>query len=130
MLDYNSLFKRCLGNHELALRLVGKLHRRLETDLAEIESALHRGDVERLGQLAHRLKGAAGNLSATSLYEAAGKLERIARGGPAEPSWDGEEARLAVAGLIDVRELYPGPRLISANLSGMFFVKTPTKSSS
>jgi two-component system sensor histidine kinase/response regulator len=45
--------------------------------LAAIKAALDRGDADAIRVTAHGLKGAAGNLSATGLFEAANTLERL-----------------------------------------------------
>ena len=49
-----------------------------EDTVAEFESALRQRDAARLGLLAHKLKGVAGNLGATDLEHWAGRLERMA----------------------------------------------------
>jgi signal transduction histidine kinase/DNA-binding response OmpR family regulator len=54
--------------------------------LAALKAAVDAGDVERIRNEAHAIKGAAGNLSALGVFEAAGILERI-----------GAESRLAAA---------------------------------
>jgi HPt (histidine-containing phosphotransfer) domain-containing protein len=45
--------------------------------LTAIKDAVDRDDAEQIRQTAHALKGAAGNLSATGLFEAARTLERL-----------------------------------------------------
>jgi CheY-like chemotaxis protein len=45
--------------------------------LATIKNAVDRGDAEQIRVSAHALKGAAGSLSATGLFEAASTLERL-----------------------------------------------------
>jgi HPt (histidine-containing phosphotransfer) domain-containing protein len=45
--------------------------------LAAIKLAIDRGDADQIRETAHALKGAAGNLSATGLFEAASTLERL-----------------------------------------------------
>jgi len=49
--------------------------------LAAIRAAVDDGDAERIRETAHALKGAAGSLSATGLYEATASLERLAAEG-------------------------------------------------
>ena len=58
--------------------------------LAAIKTAVDMGDAKHIEETAHVLKGAAGNLSATRLFEAAQTLERIGvkgRLGAAEAAW-------------------------------------------
>ena len=58
--------------------------------LAAIKTAVDQSDASQIEEAAHVLKGAAGNLSATRLYDAARTLERIgATGqlGAAEAAW-------------------------------------------
>jgi HPt (histidine-containing phosphotransfer) domain-containing protein len=49
--------------------------------IKEIEDALMRGDNETLKRGAHTIKGAAGNVSAPTLQEAAGRLEAAVAAG-------------------------------------------------
>ena len=58
--------------------------------LAAIKIAVDRRDADLIRTTAHELKGAAGNLAATGLFEAAAILERIgeeSRMSAAEPAW-------------------------------------------
>ena len=58
--------------------------------LAVLETAVERSDAVLIEETAHILKGAAGNLSATRLFEAAQTLERIGANGElgaAEAAW-------------------------------------------
>jgi histidine phosphotransfer protein HptB len=48
-------------------------------DLEKLFSAIHEGDMERAVQAAHSLKGAAANLGLTEIFEAAKKVEDMAR---------------------------------------------------
>ena len=63
--------------------------------LAVIKTAVERSDAALIEETAHRLKGAAGNLSAARLFDAAQTLERIGANGQldgAEAAW----GRLAI----------------------------------
>jgi signal transduction histidine kinase/DNA-binding response OmpR family regulator len=84
VIEYVSLLRRCLGKRELAASVVAKLQTRLPKDLSEIEAACEEGDSARVASLAHRLKGAAANLSAEPLRQAAAELESQGRGGEAQ----------------------------------------------
>jgi signal transduction histidine kinase/CheY-like chemotaxis protein/HPt (histidine-containing phosphotransfer) domain-containing protein len=81
VIDRPSLLKRCLGKTELADKLLVKLHARLGTDLYEIKQVIDAGDCEQLARCAHRLKGAAANLSAEPLRAVAAELEALGRKG-------------------------------------------------
>jgi histidine phosphotransfer protein HptB len=48
-------------------------------DLENLFSAIHEGDSERAVQAAHSLKGAAANLGLAEIFEAAKKVEEMAR---------------------------------------------------
>jgi Amt family ammonium transporter len=81
VVDFESLLKRCLGNKDLPRKLLQKFHARLPQELTQIAAAVTAGDCAQVSALAHRLKGAAANLSAESLREAAGELESLGRAG-------------------------------------------------
>ena len=68
-----------MGNRELAGRIVDKFKRRIDDDVDEIKACIESGDADSSASLAHRPKGAAANLSAESLHEAAARLETIGR---------------------------------------------------
>ena len=81
VVEFNSLLKRCLGNRELPKKLLAKFHARLPQELTQIAAAVTAGDSAQVSALAHRLKGAAANLSAEPLREAAAELELLGRAG-------------------------------------------------
>jgi Amt family ammonium transporter len=81
VVDFDSLLKRCLGNRELPKKLLQKFHARLPQELTQIAAAVTAGDSAQVTALAHRLKGAAANLSAEPLREAAAELESLGRAG-------------------------------------------------
>jgi signal transduction histidine kinase/CheY-like chemotaxis protein/HPt (histidine-containing phosphotransfer) domain-containing protein len=78
-IDYPSLVRRCMGKQELAARLVNKLGEQANQDLRDMEHALAEREPGALAASAHRLKGAAANVSAEGLREAAAKLEAMGR---------------------------------------------------
>jgi signal transduction histidine kinase/DNA-binding response OmpR family regulator/HPt (histidine-containing phosphotransfer) domain-containing protein len=81
VVDFQSLLKRCLGNRDLPKKLLAKFHARLPEELNQISAAVAAGDSDLVASLAHRLKGAAANLSAEPLREIAGELETLGRSG-------------------------------------------------
>jgi len=84
VVDFESLLKRCLGNRDLPKKLLEKFHARLPEEISQIASAVTAGDSALVSSLAHRLKGAAANLSAEPLREAATELETLGRSGDLE----------------------------------------------
>ncbi len=75
-LDVEDLLARCLGNTEFAQRVVAKFQERCGQDLAELDQAAAAGDTAKVGNLAHRLKGASANVSATGMKMLAAKMEQ------------------------------------------------------
>jgi CheY-like chemotaxis protein len=88
--DRVELLERLGGDPELVAEVIGLFVADMPAQLAAIRSAVERRDPEALRKAAHGLKGAAGNLSAPGLVEAAHILERIgteARMDAAEAAW-------------------------------------------
>jgi signal transduction histidine kinase/CheY-like chemotaxis protein len=81
VVDFESLLKRCLNNRDLPKKLLTKFHARLPQELNQITEAVAARDSAQISALAHRLKGAAANLSAEPMREAAAALEAIGRSG-------------------------------------------------
>jgi len=84
VIDLAALLEHCLGKRALAEKLIAKLHSRLPQDVHQIECALDDDDFDCLASLAHRLKGAAGSVSAERIRRAAARLEALAQEGNAE----------------------------------------------
>jgi HPt (histidine-containing phosphotransfer) domain-containing protein len=80
-LDYAGLLRRSLGKGDLAIRLVRKLVQQTEQDLPAMAAAIQSNDSAALAALAHRLKGAAANVSAESLRRTAAEMETLGRSG-------------------------------------------------
>jgi histidine phosphotransfer protein HptB len=79
VLDVEDLLGRCLGNVEFAQRILGKFQERCDEDLEALEAAVCDGDGEAIARLAHRLKGASANASASGLRKHASEIEHAAR---------------------------------------------------
>jgi CheY-like chemotaxis protein/HPt (histidine-containing phosphotransfer) domain-containing protein len=79
--DREALLTRCAGNEALADRLVVTFREQLETDLAALDEAVSGGDAATVMRAAHRIKGAAANVSAEALRAAAAHLEAEAAAG-------------------------------------------------
>ena len=91
--DTKSALRRTGGNpkrYEMLLRKFAE-----STAVDEIRDALAKGDTETAARAAHSLKGAAANLGATAVAEAAAKVEKaIQTGGTVPPALDGMAASL------------------------------------
>jgi HPt (histidine-containing phosphotransfer) domain-containing protein len=80
-LDYQAVVARCMGQHELANRLIGKFLDNLDEEIARIKRLLHKQDWTRASQAAHKVKGAAAVLEAKRLRACLEDLERNLRQG-------------------------------------------------
>ena len=72
---------RMLGRPELYLKFLFKLPDGHDGDAAAVRQALQDGDRDTAHRLAHTVKGVAGNLSATDLYQAATDLDAAIKKG-------------------------------------------------
>ncbi len=92
-IDTKSALRRTGGNpkrYEMLLRKFAE-----STAVEEIRDALAKGDTATAARAAHSLKGAAANLGATAVAEAAARVEKeIQTGGTAPPGLDGMAASL------------------------------------
>jgi CheY-like chemotaxis protein/HPt (histidine-containing phosphotransfer) domain-containing protein len=79
--DFADLLDRCMGNRELARRLVQKFLDQGAADIEELDAAISAGDAAKVKLAAHRIKGAAANISAEPVRRWAGELEELGRGG-------------------------------------------------
>ena len=78
-LDHASLLERVEGDQELLVEMVRLFREDAPNLLAAINAALQRGDMASLEHSAHSFKGAASNLSAKAVAEAAAQLEKHAK---------------------------------------------------
>jgi len=88
-IDYDELLERCLGRAGFVAGILGKFEQKAQADVAALAESVRAGDAERIAFLAHAMKGAAANLSAKALRQAAFELETLARSGDlsqAEPA--------------------------------------------
>jgi HPt (histidine-containing phosphotransfer) domain-containing protein len=83
VVDLDGLVNRCMGNIELAQRVLEKFRQRLPEELAELEEALKLGDMEKLARTAHRIRGSSATMSAEGLTSAAAGVEDAGRQGRA-----------------------------------------------
>lgn len=77
--DLPQLVRRCMGRIELAERLLASFESRFPDDLCKVEDCLAADDAAELPRLVHQMKGAAANVSATSLYDILSRMEQAVR---------------------------------------------------
>lgn len=80
-IDLDELLVRCLGNLEFAERILAMFQERFDADLEEMERLAREGDAVNTARLAHRLKGASANASASGLQTRVAEIEQLARQG-------------------------------------------------
>jgi HPt (histidine-containing phosphotransfer) domain-containing protein len=76
ILDYHTLIERCMGNLDLASRLLERCQTHLPQEIEEIEKAVAQRDAEQVARMAHRLKGATATILAQGMKQAAEEIER------------------------------------------------------
>jgi HPt (histidine-containing phosphotransfer) domain-containing protein len=79
--EREQLIARCMGSIELVEKLIKRFDERFETDAREIERSIRSSDASSAARLAHRLKGAAANISAPALQASLQRVENCARAG-------------------------------------------------
>jgi HPt (histidine-containing phosphotransfer) domain-containing protein len=79
IINVDELLVRCMGNVEIAERVLTKFQNRFSIDLSELQKGLGEQNPDLIGQAAHRIKGASANVSAPALYALASEIERLAR---------------------------------------------------
>ncbi len=77
--DRDELVQRCLGSLALVERLLSRFDERFPIEVAQIDDSLSAGDTTTAARLAHRLKGAAANISAPALRNVLQQIEDSAR---------------------------------------------------
>jgi two-component system, sensor histidine kinase and response regulator len=78
--DFGSLRRRCLGNRKLAGKALETFASSIGSYVEELARHLQSGDARSAAAAAHRIKGAAGNVSATQVLRLASQLEELTRG--------------------------------------------------
>jgi CheY-like chemotaxis protein/HPt (histidine-containing phosphotransfer) domain-containing protein len=77
--DEETLKDRLMGDAALVKSIVAAFIEEIAGELDALRSSVASGDVVRAEMLAHRIKGASGNVAAMALYEAAKNMEQAAR---------------------------------------------------
>jgi two-component system sensor histidine kinase/response regulator len=108
VIDYDALVDRCMGNVPLAERLVAKFRTQAEADLNALRDAIASGDKDNTAFHAHRMKGAAANLSAEKIRSAAAIVDSKAKSGDMSGA---AEAFIALDAEIDFLREYAPPEL-------------------
>ena len=88
--DEGALLERVSGDHALMEEVLRLFREDVPTRLAAIRGAVESRDAQAIRATAHALKGAAGNLSAIGVFDAADALERVgaeSRMDAAEGAW-------------------------------------------
>lgn len=83
-LDFDALVDTFLGQRATVIDLLGRFIAKTRTQLAEIEASIAAQDAKSVREAAHSIKGAAWNLSAKPLGDAAKELEAAGRDGDLE----------------------------------------------
>jgi len=78
-LNTEELLGRCLGKVELAQRVLDRFQKQLADDIPRLAHAVEKCEGAVIATVAHRIKGAAANVSAYGLRERAAALEDTAR---------------------------------------------------
>ncbi len=79
ILNFEDLLARCLGNVDIAERILTKFQARIGLDLDELERGVDQQNAGAIAQVAHRIKGASASVSAPLLYELAAEIEQLGR---------------------------------------------------
>ncbi len=79
--NHTDMMERCMHDESLARLLLKKFLSQLEHDLQDIETAVHKGDCERIFTIAHRMKGSSSSVSATRIQRLATELCQLVRCG-------------------------------------------------
>jgi len=77
--DYDDLLARCMDNQDLAQRILARFEQTFGEDLNRFCDAVEAQDADQMAYLAHRLKGASANVSATKLLGVLNELESSVR---------------------------------------------------
>ena len=78
-IDTASLIDRCMGNVELASRVLAQFETQLSADLKAAEEALGANNSADGVKIIHKLKGCAANVSANALAGVASQIESLIR---------------------------------------------------
>jgi HPt (histidine-containing phosphotransfer) domain-containing protein len=116
--DFTNILKMLNGNRQQLAALLVSIADSMAGMPGEIADKVKQADFQGARELAHRIKGTAGNLGAMSLHAAAARLERELKAGQCDPgvlAAFGEEFERALSAIATLRksgeqaEAPPGP---------------------
>lgn len=84
IIDLSEALNRAMGDVEFLKTMMEELHRTIPDFTSRIQLAMQSKDGKTLGNDAHQFKGAAANLGAKAIANAALQLERIGKSGSLE----------------------------------------------
>lgn len=74
----DELLARCVDRLDLVQRVLKAFVQQLDDDIPTLVGLVDRGSAEEVRKLAHRVKGAAANVAASSLQSSVSELEELA----------------------------------------------------
>jgi HPt (histidine-containing phosphotransfer) domain-containing protein len=77
--NFQTLRRRCMGNTKLAARALETFGATIDSYVQDLSASLQSGDAKSAGATAHKIKGAAGNVSADEISRIAGDLEKLSK---------------------------------------------------
>jgi HPt (histidine-containing phosphotransfer) domain-containing protein len=77
--DLQSLTRRCVNNRKLAAKALRMFDSRIDRDIAALTRSLFDANPKAVAASAHKIKGAAANISAESIRKMAADLEKLGR---------------------------------------------------
>ncbi len=77
--DVKSLQKRCMGNRKLAAKTLSRFQELVAQDVNGLIDGISAGNSKASAASAHKIKGAAANISAEPIRSAAAEIEKLAR---------------------------------------------------
>lgn len=83
-IQFDELVERCLGKIEFAERILTKFNERFPESIDQLVQSSEQGDLETVASVAHRLKGAAANISAPGILAVVEQIETKGRSGQAD----------------------------------------------
>lgn len=84
IIDIPDALNRSMGDVAFLKMMLEELHRTVPDYVTRIRNALQANDMKTLGNDAHQFKGAAANLGAKAIAQAALQLEQMGKSGSAE----------------------------------------------
>jgi HPt (histidine-containing phosphotransfer) domain-containing protein len=87
VLDLPALVDRCMGKADFAQRLLVRFQAQLIEDVKVMAQAAGADELALVAQIAHRIKGASANISASALMKVAAEIEQAARSADHDTLW-------------------------------------------